>query len=78
MLFRSPNHPLRRLLWPHFEMTTAANETMKDAVLGPGGYFDELMAPTREACIDLAVRGLRERPLRDRAPWRDVADGGSA
>ena len=69
----APNHPLRVLLWPHFEMTTSANESMKDSVIGVGGYFDELMAPTREACIDLAVKGLRERPLCDRAPWRDVA-----
>ncbi|TAK29784.1 MAG: hypothetical protein EPO40_09355 [Myxococcaceae bacterium] len=69
----APGHPLRRLLWPHFEMTTPANETMKDAVIGPGGYFDELMAPTREAAVELAVKGLRGRSLADRAPWRDLA-----
>lgn len=69
----APNHPLRRLLWPHFEMTTAANESMKDSVIGPGGYFDELMAPTREAAIELAVKALRGRPLADRAPWRDLS-----
>ena len=69
----APNHPLRALLWPHFEMTAAANETMKEAVIGVGGFFDELLAPTREAAVDLAVRGLRERPLGDRAPWRDLA-----
>ncbi len=69
----APNHPLRMLLWPHFEMTTAANETMKDAVIGPGGYFDELMAPTREAAVELAAKALRARSIADRAPWRDIA-----
>lgn len=69
----APAHPLRRLLWPHFEMTTAANETTKEAVLGPGGYFDELMAPTREAAVELAARVAGGRSLRDRAPWRDLA-----
>lgn len=67
------SHPLRRLLWPHFEMTTAANETMKDKVHGVGGYFDELLAPTREAAVDLSVRGLLGRSIADRAPWRDLA-----
>jgi arachidonate 15-lipoxygenase len=69
----SERHPLRALLWPHFALTTPANEAMKDNVIGVGGYFDELLALKREAAVDLAVKGLRERPLVDRAPWRDVA-----
>lgn len=69
----APQHPLRLLLWPHFEMTAAANETMKTAVIGRGGFFDELLAPTLEASIDLAVKALRTRSMRDAAPWRDVA-----
>jgi arachidonate 15-lipoxygenase len=69
----APNHPLRVLLWPHFEMTTPANETMKDSVIGVGGYFDELMAPTLESAVDLAVKCLLGRSIRDRAPWRDIA-----
>ncbi len=69
----APQHPLRRLLWPHFEMTAAANETMKTDVIGVGGYFDELLAPTREASIDLAVQVIRSRSMRDAAPWRDLA-----
>lgn len=68
----APQHPLRRLLWPHFEMTAAANETMKTDVIGKGGYFDELLAPTLEASVDLAVKELRGRSMRDAAPWRDV------
>ncbi len=67
------NHPVRRLLWPHFEMTAAANTTMKTDVIGVGGYFDRLLAPTLEASIDLGVRALRSRSIRDSAPWRDVA-----
>lgn len=73
----APNHPLRALLWPHFEMTASANETMKVSVLGEGGYFDELMAPTREACVSLAATSLRARPLAARSPWRDVAARGA-
>lgn len=66
-------HPLYALLWPHFECTAFANETMKRDVLGVGGFFDDLMAPTREACIALTAKSLRERPLRERAPWNDLA-----
>lgn len=69
----APQHPLRRLLWPHFEMTAPANETMKTDVIGVGGYFDELLAPTREASIDLALKAVRSRSMRDAAPWRDLA-----
>lgn len=69
----APNHPVRHLLWPHFELTEFANQIMKVNVIGPGGYFDELMAPTRESAIQLAVRALRSRSLRDCAPWREIA-----
>ncbi|MDB4931390.1 MAG: lox 2 [Myxococcaceae bacterium] len=72
----APNHPLYALLWPHFECTAFANEGLKRDVLGPGGYFDDLMAPTREACIGLAVKSVRDRPLRERSPWVDLARRG--
>lgn len=67
----APNHPLRVLLWPHFEMTLAANATMRTAVIGPGGFVDELQGPELDAALVLAERALRQQSIRDASPLRD-------
>jgi arachidonate 15-lipoxygenase len=73
----APSHPLRLLLWPHFEMTLAANETMKTAVIGKDGFVDQLQGPTLDAGIELA-RGACARSVRDHELLRDLALRGVA
>jgi len=53
------NHPLRLLLWPHFEGTLAINELAHLTLLAPGGFVDELLAGTLEASLALAADGVR-------------------
>ncbi|MCB9679505.1 MAG: hypothetical protein H6737_30650 [Alphaproteobacteria bacterium] len=66
-------HPLRILLWPHFEMTLAANETMKTAVIGADGYVDQLQGPTLDAGIEMARASCCDRSVRETSLHRDLA-----
>lgn len=45
----APSHPLMHLLGPHFEFTTASNETARTSIVNPGGRQDYLMGGTLES-----------------------------
>lgn len=66
-------HPLRILLWPHFEMTLAANETMKTAVIGQDGYVDQLQGPTLQAGIEMARAACCDRSVAETLLPRNLA-----
>jgi arachidonate 15-lipoxygenase len=68
----APNHPLRALLWPHFEMTLAANESMKTMVIGQDGFVDQLQGPTLAAGIELARAACADRSVKDNDLPRDL------
>ena len=68
----APRHPLRTLLAPHFEMTLAANATMRTAVIGPDGFVDQLQGPSLDAALALAGDALRRGSVRDSSPLRDL------
>ncbi len=69
----APCHPVRILLWPHFEMTLAANETMKTSVIGEDGFVDQLQGPTLEAGIQMSLDAQRGRSVVDSLFHRDLA-----
>jgi len=55
------NHPVYRLLKPHFQFLLAINTRGNEILLGEGAAIDNLMAPTREASIGLINRAYRDR-----------------
>jgi len=55
------NHPLYRLLKPHFRFLLAINQRGNQLLLGEGAAIENLLAPTREASIDLINRAYREK-----------------
>ncbi len=59
------NHPVYRLLKPHFQFLLAINTRGNEILLGKGGAIDELMAPTREASIGLINKAYRDRAFQD-------------
>ncbi len=61
------NHPLYRLLKPHFQFLLAINTRGNTILLGEGAAIDDLMAPTRVASLELINRAYRDRPFQDYA-----------
>lgn len=61
------NHPVYRLLKPHFQFLLAINTRGNDVLLGKGGAIDNLMAPTREASIGLINQAYRDRSFQEYA-----------
>lgn len=61
------NHPVHRLLKPHFQFLLAINTRGNEVLLGEGAAIDKLMAPTRIASIDLINQAYRDRPFQDYA-----------
>ncbi|MDX2240494.1 MAG: lipoxygenase family protein [Leptolyngbyaceae cyanobacterium bins.302] len=57
------NHPLYRLLKPHFQFLLAINTRGNEVLLGKGAAIDSLMAPTREASISLINKAYRDHPF---------------
>jgi len=55
------NHPLYRLLKPHFRFLLAINQRGNQLLLGEGAAIENLLAPTREASIALINRAYREK-----------------
>lgn len=54
-----PNHPLYRLLRPHLRYLLAINTRGNEVLLSKGAAIDNLMAPTREASLELINRAYR-------------------
>ena len=83
------NHPVHRLLVPHFEGTVFINVAARGDLIAPGGAIDEIFAGTIESSKKLAIHSLAsldvsayDLPSRilDRKtqsircyPWRDDA-----
>ncbi|MBF2027012.1 MAG: lipoxygenase [Oscillatoriales cyanobacterium C42_A2020_001] len=61
------NHPVYRLLKPHFQFLLAINTRGNTILLGEGAAIDNLMAPTRAASLELINRAYRDRPFQDYA-----------
>jgi len=57
------NHPLYRLLRPHFQFLLAINTRGNTILLGEGSAIDKLMATTREASLELINHAYRQRPF---------------
>lgn len=63
----SVNHPLYRLLRPHFQFLLAINTRGNAVLLSEGAAIDQLMAPTRETSLKLIDRAYREQSFSDQA-----------
>jgi arachidonate 15-lipoxygenase len=61
----APEHPFAILLAPHFEGTIAINDAARTQLCAPGGKLEVLLAPTREASLGLALRGVQSFRLED-------------
>jgi arachidonate 15-lipoxygenase len=61
----APQHPIALLLGPHFEGTLAINDAARTKLCAPGGQVETLLAPTREASLGLALRGIQSFRLED-------------
>ncbi len=57
----SQNHPLGRLLRPHFRFLLAINQRGNQLLLGEGAAIEQLLAPTLPAAIGLINRSYRAR-----------------
>jgi arachidonate 15-lipoxygenase len=74
-----PDHPVCRLLWPHFEGTLFINHAAVFTLAAPGGNLEQLLAATLPAALGMAVDQLHAYPFNDAMLpktflERDVAD----
>jgi arachidonate 15-lipoxygenase len=63
----SPEHPIYRLLRPHFEGTIFINNSAHSALIAPGGTVDRLMSGTIDASRAAAVAAVTGTPFGERA-----------
>lgn len=59
------NHPLYQLLTPHFRFLLAINTRGNKLLLADDAAVESLLAPTREASVELINRAYRDRPFQD-------------
>ncbi|MDB5385736.1 MAG: lox 1 [Planctomycetaceae bacterium] len=63
------NHPLARLLWPHFEGTLAINKAAWQHLIAEKGAVDKLMGGSIKTSRQVAVQGVQSiRVMRDLLP----------
>jgi arachidonate 15-lipoxygenase len=72
------NHPLYRLLRPHFRFLLAINTRGNAILLGEGAAIDDMMAPTRAAAFAMMNKAYRQRPFGDYSLPRDMERRGLA
>ncbi len=63
-----PNHPLNRLLVPHFEGTLSINNAAQGVLIKPGRGVDQLLGGTIDSDRLAAVKGLRGLPFNEAMP----------
>lgn len=63
----SPDHPIYKLLRPHFEGTIFINNSAHSALIAPGGTVDRLMSGTIESSRAAAVAAVTGTPFGERA-----------
>lgn len=54
----APNHPILRLLVPHFDQTQATNDVMRHTFISPGGVMETCQSPTLEGAFTLIERRM--------------------
>jgi arachidonate 15-lipoxygenase len=59
------NHPVCRLLWPHFEGTLFINHAAVHTLAAPGGQVESLLACTLTAALKLMVDQLHSYPFNE-------------
>lgn len=69
----SPDHPVLRLLAPHFEFTLAANQYARESLVVVGGTQDRILAPLLPATHEVLRATLRAVNYDDLDPTRDAA-----
>lgn len=70
------NHPLCRLLKPHFQFLLAINTRGNEILLSEGAAIDNLMAPIRDVSLELIDRAYRDRPFEDYALPKNLEQRG--
>ncbi|MBD2210294.1 lipoxygenase [Nostoc linckia FACHB-104] len=70
------NHPLSRLLRPHFQFLLAINTRGNSLLLGEGSAIDKLMATTRETSLGLINRAYRKRAFSEYSLLNDITTRG--
>lgn len=71
-----PDHPVRRLLWPHMWGTEYSNELVTEILLMPGGDFETVFSFTHAGLCDLFEDSFWSYDLRVIDPERDAARRG--
>ncbi|MBW4537849.1 MAG: lipoxygenase [Myxacorys chilensis ATA2-1-KO14] len=66
------NHPLHRLLRPHFKFLLAINTRGNAILLGEGAAIDNLMAPTRAVSLSIINRSYRATSFSSHALPTDI------
>jgi len=66
------NHPLYRLLHPHFQFLLAINGRVEPVLLGEDAAIGKLMAQTRDTSVDIINRAYRKRPFEDYSLPNDI------
>lgn len=69
----APDHPVLRLLAPHFEFTLAANQYARDTLVVVNGTQDRILAPLLPATHEVLRQTLRAVRYDDLDPTLDAA-----
>jgi len=56
-------HPVAKLLWPHFEGTLFINFAAVFTLIAKGGQVDQLLNGTLESTLDMTVKGVEDYPF---------------
>lgn len=59
----SKDHPVAKLLWPHFEGTLFINFAAVKSLLAPGGAVDNLLQGTIESTVHTTTAGVLDYPF---------------
>jgi arachidonate 15-lipoxygenase len=63
------NHPVVKLLFPHFDLLESNNSLGRQALINKGGKVDELMGGTIDTSLRILQRAYEGYPSRGVAPW---------
>ena len=56
-------HPVSRLLWPHFEGTLFINYSALHSLVAPGGGVEQILMPTLDATLSMTSSQLQNYPI---------------
>jgi arachidonate 15-lipoxygenase len=72
----APNHPVFLLLAQHFDSTLAINDLGRATLVNPGGFLDQMMAPTLDQTMAIVSNAISDFRFDERRLRRDIADRG--